>query len=69
MTLCLSLIANQRVRDSGQIAVPGGDAFNHGGNVWRKRLQKRLVRFFQTPGAGDHYFALWQPPYRIFQDG
>lgn len=59
MALRLPLVPHQRIWDIRKIAVSGGYAFDHGGNVRREPFPQGLIRLFQAPGAGDHDLALW----------
>ena len=68
IALCFPLIADQRVRNVLQIAVPRGDTLDDVGDVRRESLPQVLQTLFQSPRARDHNFGFGHLPQRSLQN-
>ena len=68
MALCLPQIADQRVRNVLQFAVPGSDTLDQVDDVRGESLPQVSQTLLQSPCARDHYFGSGHLPQRILQN-
>ena len=69
MALCLPLIADQRVRNVLQFAVPGSGTLDHVGDVRGEPFPQVRQTLLQSPCTRNHYFGSGHLPQRILQNG